>query len=486
MRLRKPSVNLSSQLALLALTMAAATSTAALPDLRISDNQRFLIQEDGRPFFYLADTAWELFHKLNREEARTYLKDRADRHFTVIQAVALAELDGLRAPNPYGHVPFQNEDPTKPNEEYWRHVDYVIDQANGLGLYIGMLPTWGDKWKKAWGAGPEIFTPKNAEIYGEWLAKRYKNAGLIWILGGDRAPEPAHLEIIRAMARGLAKGDGGKHLMTYHPQGALSSSKWFHKDEWLSFNMRQNGHDIIYTGRYDQTRLDYNLKPIKPVLDGEPVYEDHPVAFDPVKQGYSTAADVRRALYWNLFSGACGHTYGNHAVWQMYDPAKGKPVNNPLMPWMEALRQPGANQMQYGRKLLESRPVLTRIPDDSLIVPDAATTNSLPGAGTRRFAATRDIECTYAMVYVPVGRAFKVRLELLTAPKLRAWWFNPRDGKATSLGEFAHSAIREFVPPTPGELLDWVLVLDDAGRKYPAPGSQDWAGNDPRPRPKAR
>ena len=50
-------------------------------------------------FFWLGDTAWELFHRLNREEADKYLKNRAE-GFTVIQAVAMAEFDGLTEPNP--------------------------------------------------------------------------------------------------------------------------------------------------------------------------------------------------------------------------------------------------------------------------------------------------------------------------------------------------------------------------------------------------
>ena len=109
----------------------------------------------------------------------------------------------------------------------------------------------------------------------------------------------------------------------------------------------------------------------------------------PAKLGHSVAADVRRPLYWDLFTGACGHTYGHHSVWQMFDPAKRKPVNNPLLPWYEALDQPGAAQMQFGRKLIESRLFLSRVPDDSVIVPDPVQT-SIPGAGTRRFVATRD------------------------------------------------------------------------------------------------
>ena len=451
------------------LSLFNASANAQLPRLKISDNKRFLVTEAGTPFFYLGDTAWEIFHRLSREDAGTYLKDRADKKFNVIQAVVLAEFDGLHEPNAYGQIPLTDDDPTKPNEKYFEHVDWIVKKANELGLYVGMLPTWGDKWNKKWGQGPEIFTPENAAAYGEWLGKRYKDAGIIWILGGDRPVESdRHREIIRAMALGVRKGDGGSHLITFHPSGGAGSSQYFHTELWLDFNMRQNGHQAEYTGRYDKTLADYRLTPTKPVLDGEPIYEDHPVSFKAKELGHSIAADVRRAFYWDVFSGACGHTYGHHSVWQMYAKER-KPVNNPLLTWQDALKQPGAQQMQHGRALIESRPYLTRIPDDGLIVPAEAAT-SIPGAGIRRFVATRDEKGSYAMVYAPVGRPFAVRMDKISGAKARAWWFNPRDGKATPIGEFETRGSRTFSPPDAGEQIDWVLVLDDASKSFPAPG----------------
>lgn len=440
------------------------------PDrLRVSENRRYLVTGDGKPFFYLGDTAWELFHRLNREEAEEYLRDRAAKGFTVIQAVVLAELDGLKDPNPYGQIPLIENDPLRPNEKYFEHVDWIVSKANELGLVIGMLPTWGDKWNKKWGVGPEIFDPTNAESYGAWLGKRYKNRSIIWILGGDRPVEnDRHREIIRSMAKGLRKGDEGRHLLTFHPVGGSGSAEVFHADDWLDFNMRQNGHGIEFTGRYETTLTDYRRTPVKPIIDGEPVYEDHPVSFKANALGYTTAADVRRALYWDLFSGAMGHTYGNHAVWQMYAPNRA-PINNPLRPWKEALQAPGASQMQHGRRLLESRPFLTRIPDDSIVVTDKIAT-VVPGAGTRRFVATRDEQGTYAMVYAPVGRSFQVRLDVIRGRQVRAWWFDPRTGKAQVIGEFPNTGRQSFTPPTPGELTDWVLVLDDIAQNYPPPG----------------
>lgn len=446
------------------------------PRLKVSENRRYLVRGDGSPFFYLGDTAWELFHRLNREEADRYLQDRARKGYTVIQAVALAELDGHKDPNPYGHLPLIDLDPSRPavkdgpHNDYWDHVDYIVEKANSLGLVVGFLPTWGRYWHQRPNGEKPLFTPANAAAYGEWLGRRYRDRDLIWIVGGDRRIETDEQRaIVQAMALGLRKGDGGAHLITFHPPGGAGSSQWFHEAEWLDFNMRQNGHVAEYTGRYDSTRADYDRTPVKPVIDGEPIYEDHPVSFNAKGLGHSISADVRRPLYWDLFSGAFGHTYGHHSVWQMWQPGR-NPINNPLMPWHEALDQPGAGQMQFGRRLMESRPFLTRIPDDTLLVTDPVPT-SVPGAGRYRFVGTRDSSGSYAMVYAPIGRPFSVRMDAVSGKSVKAWWFNPRNGEATPIGEFPNTGTRRFTPPDAGEPLDWVLVLDDASRGFPPPGS---------------
>jgi hypothetical protein len=446
---------------------------AGMPGLKVSENKRYLVYENNDAFFYLGDTAWELFHRLKREEAEHYLTQRAKLGYTVIQAVALAEENGLGAPNPYGFTPLLNNDPAKPDvkegaeNDYWDHVDWIVEKANALGVYVGLLPTWGDKWNKKWGQGPEIFTPQNAEIYGEWIGQRYKGKGIIWILGGDRPIEnDTHRAIINAMAKGIRKAVGQSQLMTFHPMGGRGSAEWFHTEEWLDFNMRQNGHGTDFKA-YANTRADYERTPVKPVIDAEPIYEDHPIAFKANENGHSIAADVRRPLYWNLFTGACGHTYGHHSVWQMFDTGR-KPVNLPLMTWREALEQPGAKQMQYARKLLASRHIGKRVPDDSIIVAGTAE-SEIPGAGLKRMVATRSPDGLFALIYTPAGRKFKVKMDAIKGDKVKAWWFNPRNGEATLIGEFPNTGTQEFVPPDAGENLDWVLALDDGN--YIPPGS---------------
>ena len=206
------------------------------------------------------------------------------------------------------------------------------------------------------------------------------------------------------------------------------------------------------------------------MVDGEPIYEDHPVSFDAKKFGHSIASDIRRPLYWDLFNGAFGHTYGHHSVWQMWK--TGQPgINSPLLPWSDAIVQKGALQMKHGKALIESRPFFTRVPDQSILVVDRVST-SVPGAGRYQFVATRDMDGTYAMVYAPVGRSFKVKMEVIQGAKVRAWWFNPRDGSETEIGMFPNRGELAFSPPNPGETLDWVLVLDDASKEYPPPGRE--------------
>jgi len=462
---------------LVLLVLSLGLSQAALPALKVSENKRFLVTTDGRPFFWLGDTTWELFHRLNREEAVKLFENRAARKFNVLQSVAIAELDGHSIPNAYGHLPFVDLDVTRPavkdgpQNDYWDHVDFIVREANQRGLYIGFLPTWGRYWHDKVKDGKPLFTAASAASYGEWLGRRYRDAGLIWILGGDRSVDnDEQKEVIRALARGLRLGDGGTHLMTFHPPGGNGSSTWFHNDDWLDFNLRQNGHVAEFTGRYSNTRKDYDRVPAKPVLDGEPIYEDHPVSFKAGELGHSIGGDVRRPLYWNLFGGAFGHTYGHHSVWQMWSPGK-PPINNPLLPWSEAIEQPGAAQMQHARALLESRPFLTRIPDDSIIVTGRVPT-SVPGTGRYHFAATRDESGSYAMVYAPVGRKFSVHMDKISGAQVKAWWFNPRNGQVAAIGAFENKGIREFTPPDYGEMIDWVLVLDDAAKNYAAPGTR--------------
>ncbi|MBC8140812.1 MAG: glycoside hydrolase family 140 protein [Armatimonadetes bacterium] len=426
-------------------------------NLRVSDNRRFLQESDGTPFFYLGDTAWELFHRLTLAQADEYLTDRAAKGYTVIQCVALAEFDGLETPNANGDTPFVGTDLTQPNEGYWAHMDAIVTRIAEHGMVAGLLPTWGDKWNKGgWGAGPEIFTPENARVFGKWIGERYKTApSLIWILGGDRKIESdTHRAIIREMAAGIAEGDAGKHLQTFHPQGQFTSSSEFHNDDWLAFNMYQTGHTFD-RDNYRSIGEDYALTPPKPCLDGEPGYEDHPNAFRR-ETGYMDDYECRKFLWWATLAGACGHTYGCHDIWQFYDESISPPVNFPRTPWREAMQLPGAGQMQHAKNLFLSRPYFSRVPDQSVIVSDTFDDEL---RRTHHIQASRDANGAYIFVYSASGQGFTVDMSKLSGTATGAW-LDPRTGKNKECGTFANTGTQEFTPPSKGRGCDWVLMLD--------------------------
>ncbi len=403
-----------------AFTLAAS---AALPDLKIADNHRHIVTSDGKPFFLVGDTAWELFHRLTREEAELYLKNRADKGFNTILAVALAEFE-FDKPNAYGELPLENNDPTKPRDAYFQHVDWVIDKAASLGLYTAMLPTWGDKWNKKWGKGPEIFTPENAATYCEWLAKRYKDKPIIWVLGGDRPVEnDTHRAIIRAMAAGLKKGDGGRHLITYHPKGGANSSDYWPDESWLDFHMFQSGHSKRATANYDMNAKNLALPALKPTLDGEPCYEDHPVRSlmkDKKPTEWFDDYDVRRAAWWSVLSGACGHVYGTHSVWQFHDLDKRKQQTDARTPWQKAIDLPGATQMGVMKKFIEGL-------DWTKLRRDNDFLGARPLESGQQPIAAVATDGSFAMVYVPDAMAVSI------SPSFRKLSFKRDEMEAISI-----------------------------------------------------
>src|SRR5581483_7475881 len=299
----------------------------------VSGNHHFLQHEDGRPFFWQGDTAWLLFSKLDRFETEKYLEDRRSKGFNVIQVMLLHSVD---MKNVYGATALVAGDPARPNvmpfahsskadeHNFWDHVDWVLDRAAAKGIYVALVPAWGSVVK----AGQ--LNADNVGTYAEFLAKRYRDRpNLFWIVGGDIQGD-RNLDVWNRMGRTLKALDPN-HLITFHPYGRMQSSTWFHNEAWLDFNMFQSGHrrydqDTDSPHRYGEDNwryvaADYVREPVKPVLDGEPSYENIPQGLHDLTQPYWQAADCRRYAYWSVFSGAFGHTYGHNAVMQFHKPA---------------------------------------------------------------------------------------------------------------------------------------------------------------------
>lgn len=451
---------------------------------------RFLSTSEGKPFFWLGDTDWELFHRLTREEANELINVRSSQGFNLLQAVALAEFNGIREPNRYGDYPLNNEDPTQllitPGNDtvsnyeydYWDHVDYIIEKAASKGMYIGLLPTWGDKVTNQWGEGPVIFNVQNAEVFGELLATRYKKYwNVVWILGGDRpavyqrnGQKHNDIPLWRAMATGIERVLGEQAFITYHPAGgSQGTSSHLHHEPWLDMNTFQSGHGSRESDPWNWVTRDLEMKPSKPTLDMEPCYEDHPVNPWDGKwtkdRGYFTAYDVRARIYRGVFAGACGVSYGHHQVWQFLNRDLYDPINpgDTIIGWQKAIHAPAAKQMIHLKNLMLSRPYFTRVSDQSIIASPIGKTY------LDFIVATRDKHRSYAMVYLPQNKSISIDLSKISGVKRKIWWYNPETGQAFPDKETKAKKILTLSPPRQGK--DWVLVIDDASKNYGTPGA---------------
>ena len=143
----------------------------------------------------------------------------------------------------------------------------------------------------------------------------------------------------------------------------------------------------------------------------------------------------------------------------MYSPSR-ESVNGPHFFWQQAMDLPGANEMRFVRRLMESRPVTDRIPDQSIVIE-----GDLPSHD--RIQATRGND--YIFVYTSTGKPFSVNAGKITGNQLNAFWFDPKNGKTKDAGKVDGKIVNKFTPPDSGYGKDWILVIDDASKNYPKP-----------------
>jgi hypothetical protein len=421
--------------------------------LRVHGNGRYLVNGET-PFFWMGDTAWLLFHIPDIEDTRIYLQNRRDKGFNVIQAVLVRET----AKNA-----LLDNDFSRPDKEgaFWRHIDAVLDMADDLGLYMGLLPCWGSMVKRG------LLRPDNAAAYGEFLADRYGDRkNVIWILGGDIRGDQ-NGEVWPILAESIKKRAPAQ-LMGYHPFGRTSSSLWFDQAGWLDFNMFQSGHR-----RYDQKILqewddnavkeewfgednwryvlrDHAASVCRPTLDGEPSYEQIPQGLHDPAQPYWQDHDVRRYAYWAVLEGACGHTYGHNAIMQFHREGAGPGSYGVNSTWKEALHHPGSGQMAHLVSLMNSVHFIQARAAQELVREN--------GEAYNRVSALMGED--FALLYSYCGEAFGLELGKTGWNSADSWWFDPAAGVYSYLGRCGCGGYTSFVPPRkPAGQNDWVLLL---------------------------
>ncbi|MDR0892896.1 MAG: glycoside hydrolase family 140 protein [Mediterranea sp.] len=435
--------------------------------LEVSAEGRYLKQADGTPFFWMGETGWLLPERLNREEAEYYLSQCQQRGYNVVQIQTINAVPTLNIYGQYSMTDgFNFKDINRPGVYgYWDNMDYLVRTAASKGIYIGMVCIWGSVVKRG------DMNVEQARAYGRFLAERYKDSpNIVWIIGGDIKGDQ-NADVWNALATTIKSIDKN-HLMTFHPRGRTTSATWFNNAPWLDFNMFQSGHrrygQRMGDGEYpieENTEEDnwrfversMAMKPMKPVIDGEPVYEGIPQGLHDPDEIRWKDFDVRRYAYWSVFAGSFGHTYGNNSLMQFAKPGVGVAYGAKEY-WYDALHDPGFNQMRYLKNLMLTFPFFDRVPDQSCIA-------GHNGERYDRVIATRGKD--YMLVYNYTGIPMQIDLSRISGAKKNAWWYAAKSGKLEYIGQFDGNSTQKFQYDSgycSGN--DQVLILVDSTKNY--------------------
>lgn len=417
--------------------LASSVDHAVYP-VKVSENGRYLVDQQNNAVFWLGTTQWELFRGYTLEDARVIIENARAKGFAFVQVKLLGGGDG-NEPDVYGEKPFIDGNPLTPNEAYFRNVDAVVEIARENNVAIS-LTLFHQRWRA-------YITVQNARAWARWLATRYKNVPtIVWSMTPEAKSE--FVSILRELAAGLREGDGGRHLVTFKPDPAPYSSSFIHSENWLDFNSMQTWNRVELI--YPMVTKDYHLKPAKPVLMAEGAYEGG------TEYGFDvTPLWVRRQAYYSYLAGA-HHTYGHNDSWRM------------LPTWKQALDAPGPIQMSILKRIfLDRKEWWYLVPDQTVFARGGNT------AGTVLNLAARHKDGRWIMAYLGgykslISRlleqlgskpSISIRMDKITVGKsVNAFWIDPRTGQTVVIGHFANRGAQTFSPPSGWE--DALLILE--------------------------
>ena len=447
------------------------------PLLKVSENQRYLVYQDGTPFFWLGGTSWGMAEYLTREEIQLYLDDRQAKGFNVVQVCAFwgKRVENpvnffLNPPNAYGHHAFDAENktpavveggtPDAPND-YWDHLEFILREAESRSMVVALLPVWGRRYVNAVHKPFDhaFFTEESMKSYGYFLGERYSAyANIIWVMGGDVKADAGgdFKPYYRGMAEGIIQGLTGQQvawdtpselwnyaLMTYHPDGApyQNSSTWFHEDSWLDFNMIEtyDNRDDVYQAVTNDYQLD---NPVKPTVNGEPGYE----GANP-NDVITLGVHMRRQAIQTYFAGGAGFTYGGKI-----DSLGNGPLWSPSNNWQSMLNMEGARTLQYTKLFCITRGWIAWMPDTDIVELDA-------GEGELQIVAVKNTPRNEYYIYFPEPRALEIAREKFgNVDQLVTQWFNTADGSYSKKEKLAIGS-ETLAFKLPEDWSDGILIL---------------------------
>ncbi len=415
-------------------------SDTAFP-LKISANRRYLVDQNDKPFLLHGDTAWSLISALQANEVEEYLANRAAKGFNAL-IVNLVEHHFNGPLNRQGEHPFTDPlDLSTPNARYFEYADWVLQKCADYGFVVLLAPLYlgykNPADTEGWYYETHMSGSNRCYRYGQFLGERYGHRkNLIWMMGGDRNPDGVQ-DQINSLLTGIKRTDK-QSLFTAHPHPDESMPARYGWGGWLDLNGTYS-----YQILQKKLLMDYNHKPTMPFILLETTYEG---------EHNASAVQIRRQAYWANLCGATGQFLGNRPIW-LFDPG-----------WQEAIDGQGSRDMVHVKTLFESRPWYDLIPDQQHTV---VTDGLGEFNGTDYLAAAMTRDGTTLIAYMPTARTISVDLAKFNGTAVASWWFDPRNGTAVPAGEFAAGRPQSFTPPGGS---DWVLVLDDAAQRLPAPG----------------
>jgi hypothetical protein len=395
--------------------------------LKVSSNGHYLVQSDGvTPFFVFADTAWSLPYFASDADVQYYLDDRKARGLTTIMMNASGWSPSAK--NTHGDAPFSNNNISSPNDAYFAHVDWVIEQAASRGLFVLLCPAWMQNYSYQ----NQYLTAGNARGFGQYLGNHYKGfANLAWFLGGDILAKQVDVNITRQLAYGILDNDPSR-LISFHDGGSAA----FQNDSWYSFDMIET-YNTGDTRAYTWVTDDYNLTPTKPTINAEPNYEN---------EHGTTAYNMRQALGWNFFAGAFGLAYGAANVWNISGD------------WRGSLGLPGVVHASYMAAAITSRPWHLLVPDQQ----HNMITSGYGSYGNSSYVtAGRASDGSFGMAYLPSARSITVNMSVFNGSKT-VKWFDPTNKTYTTVGTYPNSGSQSFAsrPANSAGQNDWILIIE--------------------------
>ncbi len=319
--------------------------------LSISTEEDYFVDK-GKPFFYLADTAWSALTNTTDDEWERYLDKRKEQGFNVIQLNLLPQWDRSKSSiiEDYHKQSYR----IVYDSQYMEHVKKRIKKMKDKGFTPAIVLLWCDYVDGTWATREDFMPLCEVSNYVSFAVNQLDRFEPIYYISGDTRFDNQHTCEYYLKALETIKISKSKSLCALHiaggeeriPQKLIETNR-------IDFYTYQSGHMV--DGQYLASKLAHtfnnNIKK-KPVLNSEPCYEGHGYGN---QYGRFSRFDVRKASWTSVLSGAkAGIAYGAHGIWNWHKKNQ-KTCNETFamesFEWEAALEFEGAKDVAFIKEL---------------------------------------------------------------------------------------------------------------------------------------